>query len=216
MTGTFTVTKEEIPMITTGRSNHAVFAALALLLGGAVGCGQAPDASVTDDPETDVSTVEGAVSSTFIVRCPKLLTVVWSQAASGTGNSTISGDTVPFPRGTGPTTNPTCTLANPGSITLFRDITQGVDEIPATCRGKVTITGTGDQLSGTPGGPWNFRQPAVSTSWRIEPPKDGNPAHRNCHLEYALAPTNVVLKTSQACTAAGDTTFSCPNGTTPR
>jgi hypothetical protein len=211
-------------MITTARSNHSVFAAIALLLGGAVGCGQAPDGSAIEDPATDGSTTDPSndgeflEASTFVLRCPKKLTATWAQAAFGTGTDTITGDTIPFPRGPGsppPTTSPTCALANPGSLKLIRDVRQPSGQIPAACAAKVTITGQGDQLTGVPPfGGWNFRQKPLDAVATIQPTSD--PAVRNCHLEFRLAPTLVTTKTTLACTALGETTFSCPDGTSPR
>ena len=212
-------------MITTGRSNHSVFAAIALLLGSAVGCGQASDGPAINDPAADDSTTDPSndgdlleAGGSFILRCPKKLTATWAQAAFGTGNDTITGDTVPFPRGPGappPTTSPTCALANPGTLKLVRNIRQPSSQIEAACAAKVTITGQGDQLTGVPPfAGWNFRQKPLDAVATIQPTSD--PAFRNCHLEFRLAPTLVTVKTSQSCTAAGETTFTCPDGTSPR
>jgi hypothetical protein len=211
-------------MITARRSNRFLVAAIALLLGGAVGCGQAPDGSAIDDPTTDDATADPSrdevllEAGTFVLRCPRKLTATWAQAAYGTGNDTITGDTVPFPRGPGsppPTTSPTCALANPGALKLFRNVRQPSSQIPAACAAKVTITGQGDQLTGLPPfGGWTFKQKSLDAIATIQPTND--PAFRNCHLELSLAPTLVTTKTTQACTAAGETTFRCPEGTLPR
>jgi hypothetical protein len=224
------VNKEKASMITARRSNHcsnhshSVFAAIALLLGGAVGCGQAPDGSAvadpaTGDPTNDPSNGEEFLEAgTFVLRCPKKLTATWAQAAFGTGSDTITGDTLPFPRGPGtppPTTSPTCALANPGNLKLVRDVRQPSAQIPAACGAKVTISGQGDQLTGVPPfAGWTFKQKALDAVATIQPTND--PAVRNCHLEFRLAPTLVTTKTTLACNAAGETTFTCPNGASPR
>jgi hypothetical protein len=75
----------------------------------------------------------------------------------------------------------------------------------------VTIRGLGTQLAGVPPfGGWPFKTQRITANASID-------RLRNiCHLEVALKPTDVAVKTTMPCRPNSTTNFSCPVNTAPR
>ena len=184
-----------------------LFVAIAGLVWGAAGCGEATEGEATEDDPT-VEEVSAA-TSTLTLTCPTSLTANWIQAANGRTN-TVNLRTVPFPPGKPASTKLGCAIENPGTIKLVQDVKFAPRTVPSACAAKVTFTGQGIQKVGVnPFGGWPFKSerfPAVATY---------NESTGACHLEFRLAPTIVYLKTSQPCKDISATSFSCPDTTLP-
>ena len=132
--------------MTTGRQHREfrLFVAIAGLLWGAAGCGQATEEGEATEDDPTVEEVSAA-SSTLTLTCPTSLTANWIQAANGRTN-TVNLRTVVFPvfgSGTPASTRLGCAVEQPGTTKLVQDVQFAPGTVPSACAAKVTFTGQG-------------------------------------------------------------------------